>query len=408
MAEPAKEGTSAPSQSSGIEGIVAAISIVKGASEGASTISNALKQPAAPAGTPPTDSAPAGTTPTDSAPAGTTPTDSAPAGTPPTDSAPAGTPPADSAPAGTPPAEPDVISPILGKLSGKGKSKTEFKFESLSSVREFAKSKLGIETKDDSEIPKIFESAIGWRADSTKLPEALKKAAEYEKVFSGLDDTLADAIQAFYKGEDYTKIIESKPKLDYSKKAADFSAKQLVNNYFPGKFEDTDFEGDPGKDLEIATQAAQDKFLSEQTTYNEKRASIYKNSKAANEAKGKSVIGSVAHLQQSFPDVAESVVSEVQQAMSSGDIMSLFVNKDGTYKPEAAEMLMLARHGKQTINDVIAFTQKRVETATNEDILTRSADGSKKGRGAQAQATNENVKAFMNTVIGTPKKKPTY
>lgn len=238
--------------------------------------------------------------------------------------------------------------------------------------------KFGQDIKEIKDLPKFFESAEKWRADSQKVETLSTDNDQLKSILEGLPDEFLDAIDAHYRGEDYTKVILNKPKFDFNTPVEKQNIKDLVNHYFPGKFTDEDFtETEPSPALEIATQASQNQFKVEKQTRDNQRVTTAQNAQKQLEVVKASVGNSVNYLKQSFPDVASAELKEVQSALEGGPnaIVQRFFNNDGTVKQNAAEALMLAIHGKSVIQDMVneasVTSSHEAETKAALDILER-------------------------------------
>ena len=95
----------------------------------------------------------------------------------------------------------------------------------------------------------------------------------------------------------------------------------------------------------------------------------------------------------------------------SQGVMSLFFNKDGTLKPEAAKVAYMAKYGEEEIQIMIETASRQAETKTNEDLLTRSADTrkmSKKNSGANNMISEETKGRLAELAEVSGAKKKTY
>lgn len=256
--------------------------------------------------------------------------------------------------------------------SKKQEKQENISIESLDDFAKFSK-KWGIEIKDKGDYAKVVKSVDKWRSDSQKLVETEKKVSQFQEIFENLEPDLLDAIQTYYNGQDWRKSINTSVPFDINKPVDSIDTKKLVDYYFPGKFTDEDFEADEKPTaLEIAEQTAKEKFIAKQESEkNAKRARI-EEAKIKLERQKSSIDGSVQALRQSFPDVDITVIDEVTQTLEGGNILSEFLNSDGSYKPDAAKKLMLLKYGEQELRNAIEAAELRVETKMNEEFIRRS------------------------------------
>jgi hypothetical protein len=115
-------------------------------------------------------------------------------------------------------------------------------------------------------------------------------------------------------------------------------------------------------------------------------------------------------LKSSFPDLDAKGIKEISKVLESGDINSLFFDKNGAYKTDAAERVLLALYGKETIKSMMKVSAKRAESATNEDILSRGANKprAQKGGGSQKGVVDEKTKKAIDVLVGGLNKNKTY
>lgn len=265
---------------------------------------------------------------------------------------------------------------VFGIGNKKTDPKKQMTIETPEHILEAVK-KFGVEAKDIKELPKFFDVAQKWREDSQKLGTVQKEAENFKQILEGLPAEMIQGIQAYYKGEDYTKVILSKPKFDFSQPTEKQDVKALVNHYFPNEFTDDDFaEETPSKTLEIAKKASIDKYEIEKQRYSERLSREQENATKRLEAIKSSVNGSVNSLKQDFPDVDEDTVGEIQSILEGGPekVFEFFFNSDRTLKQDAAKRLMLAAHGESEIKRMMDVSAHVAETKVNEEILTRGAD----------------------------------
>lgn len=298
---------------------------------------------------------------------------------------------------------------VLG-LNFKKKDKQDITIESEEDAIKALNSKFGQNLKDIKDMPKFFESAQKWRESAQKAEKLEEENTQYKGILEGLPVEMIDAIKLHYQGEDYTKALASKPKFDYAKPVDNQDIKELVNHYFPGKFTDEDFsEDEPSSALEIAISSAKDKFSVEKQAIDNKRADEAIKANKRLEAFKSSVSGSVNYLKQNFPDVTKDELQDVVSVIEGGPnaVLGFFFNKDGSVKQEAAEMLLMAKHGKSEIEKMMEVAAHQAEGRVNEELVTRGADGPRPKKTEQAQGLSEEAQRRINE-LGSFKDKKTY
>lgn len=289
--------------------------------------------------------------------------------------------------------EPELKNKFGIKLNKKEEKKgPKIDIKDFSELPSVLKSKYGQEIKDVKDLPKFFEAADKWRADSQQLEKVKSEKDNAVAIFEGLPDEMLEAIKLHYAGEDYKKVFESGPKLDFSKDVEKQDIKKLVNAFYPGEFKDEDFEADEQpKELKIAITASKKEFNSQKTAREQRAKDQVEKAQRQSEAYKNSVSGSVKFLKTAFPDMAQDDLAEVEQTLSSGQLMSKFLNPDGTYKPEAAKKLMLAEYGEELIEQLMKIAAKRGESEANEEIVERASGKPKGKNGAKPEKIRKEV-----------------
>ena len=295
----------------------------------------------------------------------------------------------------------DVIDEVETNplLAAKGvKNKKEVAFENFDQVKSTIKKDFGIDVKDEKDFGKILNSSKKWREDAAKVPELEEKITQFNDIFEKMPDSLLNSVKAFFNGqEDWDKEITSRPKFDFNKPVEKQNVENLVNFYFPGEFTKEDFDNDEKPSgLKIAEKAAKDRFLSDKREIESASAAQLRMSEMRLTAKKASIASSLNTLKQSFPEIDKAEEKRLTKALESGDILSLFTNKDGSYKPDAAKKLFLAEYGESAIENLMKVSAKRAESKANEDILTRGADKPKPEKGG---AVNEEKSVEVKKVI---------
>ena len=301
------------------------------------------------------------------------------------------------------PATEEVKTNVFGIGKKKGKE-SAIVIENVDHILETVKSKFGQEAKDIKDLPKFFESAEKWRADSQKVEEVSQKVDQYENLLSGLPQEIINSMELFYNAQDYMQAFKDKPKFNFDVAADKQDTKELVNHYFPNKFTDEDFaEEEKSQALDIATQASIDKFNLEKQTRDNQRAKAAETATKQVELFKSSVNGSVASLKQTFPDIDTNELKTIQKTLEGGQnaIVQTFFNQDGTVKANAAEALMMAIHGKSVIDEMMTVASHATETKLNEEILSRGNETRKPKNTAGAQEQiSESAKAVLQGLGG--------
>ncbi len=268
---------------------------------------------------------------------------------------------------------------ILG-LKKPGEKKSDIVIEKPEEILGALNSKFGLALKEPKDLPKFIELTQEWRSKAQKADEFEAKNTEIVSFLQGIPEDLFEALKMVENGEDYRQAFDNKPKFDYNVPVEKQDIKTLVNTFFPGKFTDEDFTDEqPSEILQMAMDSSKDKFNAGKQVHDTKRVQITQKAEQALKAQNAAVQNSVSRLTQDFPDMEKENFTKVKSTIEGGpnEVLSLFYNKDGTAKPEAARLLTMAMYGEEEINRIMGIASHTAETKINEDIVSRGADTKK-------------------------------
>lgn len=300
------------------------------------------------------------------------------------------------------------------KKPGQQQSKNDqIEIDSTEKLVDYISKKYGRQDiKDVKDVKKFFETTDAWREDSQKLKDFQKQNEDLKNILENLPDEFITGIRKFYNGEDYMEVFQgAKSKIDFSKPVDKQDKKDLVDHYFPGKFSEDDFSDTENISpaLEIAIQASTDKFLLEKKGREDQRALEAKKAQEKIEKFNASIESSVGHLKQSFPDVLPEAEAEVKDLLSGGSkaILDIFFNNDGTLKPEAAEMVLMARYGREQMSQLMEVAAHQAETKVMEDVLSRTPDSKKSKSGSGMENVSPETQKLISD-LGMLNKESTF
>ena len=319
-----------------------------------------------------------------------------------TEEKPEGNKPAENKPAETKPEGQETKSVFGLNTKKTTKAADQIIIENPEQILDVVKKDFGQEYKGIEELPKFFESAKKWRNDSQAYE---KTKSEYDNILSVLENTpeeLIEGIKLFHSGEDYMKAFQNRPAFNFDLPAEKQDVNALVKHYYPNEFADEDFsEGNETPALKIAKQASIDKYNYTKTARDNERVTREQNATKQLENMKSSVGGSVNYLKQSFPDADQDVVADISNTLEGGiqKVAELLYNNDGTVKPEAAEMLMMMKHGKSEISRMMKIAANQAESQANEELVTRGADTKKPVKtGAMADKISDGAMEQLNAL----------
>lgn len=307
----------------------------------------------------------------------------------------------------------DENNPLTKLVVGKDKlKKGPLVIENFDHIKLHAKKAFGIEVKSEKDFDKFFSAAKKWREDASQVSEIKSKLEDMENLFNELPSSLLDSVKAYFNGDqNWSEHISKRSSFDFNKPVDKQDKKSLVSHYFPGEFTEADWEAETEpKALKVAIQASKDKYIAQKRELENESAKLTTDADSRREGFKKSISGSLKALKTSFPELETKDIKDIQVRLESGDINSLFYDKNGTYREDAAERLLLAMCGKDAIKSAMKVAARRAESKTNEELLSRGATKPKpetKG-GSAAQQVDPEVNKAIDALVGGLNKKTTY
>ena len=285
--------------------------------------------------------------------------------------------------------KPNAFGIKLGKKNTPAKTLT---IEKAEDILPTVKAKYGMDLKEIKDLPKFFESVDKFRADSQKLPEVEKERDQLKGFYEGMSPELLAINTAFYEGKDYTQLVK-KAVFDYNLDADKQKAETLVNHYYKDKFTADQLATIGTEELDptvaLAIESSKDKYNIEKQAKKDQTLAYENQAKETYKKFTASVDSSISNLEKSFPGVAPDAKVKVKTIMSGGikKVAEILCNPDGTFKPEAAEGLLLYLDGRNVILELMAAADRQAETRVNEEFAQRG-DGKRQrenGGGAGSQ-----------------------
>ena len=106
------------------------------------------------------------------------------------------------------------------------------------------------------------------------------------------------------------------------------------------------------------------------------------------------------NLKEEYPDFSRSEIGKIQNLLVNGRVDELFLNSDGSYKDDAAEILAYAMYGKKMLKSVSSKAERRGESKANLKTVdsspksVRRQKSSDQQRGANLDAVGHLSSAF--------------
>ena len=96
----------------------------------------------------------------------------------------------------------------------------------------------------------------------------------------------------------------------------------------------------------------------------------------------KSALLSVENLSKTYPNFSKGELSKVRNILVEGKVDNLFVNSDGTYSDDAAELIAYAMYGKRMMESVKKTAERRGESKANQKIVDSSPSSVRRQKSA--------------------------
>jgi len=257
-----------------------------------------------------------------------------------------------------------TVSMLFGKVTQPDGEAVEFK--ELKDVNTFLGSHLGIEDikpDDPNSFMSIADLAKAWKGDSEIKYELEGQLKSIKDDLSQLPDPVFKAMQAWAKGEDWkAPLASATSSIDLTADPDSIDKAVLLGHYFPGEF-DADAIKEGGAMVDKAVRLAKNQFAVDKKTFNSERSSILAAAEDNRKKVMSSVQASVQALKKDFTALDDKYVRQVEDMLKKGNINSLFIGDDGSYKPDAAKRIALALVGEQEINGLLNALKKRNEVA---------------------------------------------
>lgn len=285
---------------------------------------------------------------------------------------------------------------IFGIMSAPKKAKEiKLNFEPPKEMIDLISNRFGV-----NDASKFFSSVETWRSQAQEGSE-LKR--EYEALTSDLQALpldLRQSIELWASGEDYTKALTMSQRLDFSGDFTKQDPESLVQHYFGeqydeiiSEFEDGDIsESEYQNRIKLLANSTKRLFVEDKKALEKEREDFLNRQRNEHENLKKTALLSVENLSKAYPNFSKSEVSKIRNILVEGKADNLFMNADGTYKEDAAELVAYAMYGKKMLESVKKLAQRQGESEANQKLVDSSpkqlrkqkASGASQGQVPQA------------------------
>jgi hypothetical protein len=267
----------------------------------------------------------------------------------------------------------------------KGKKEVRLNFEPTKEMINFISSNYGI--KDASTF---FNSVGTWREQAQKGSEIEKEYDALTADLQAMPPEIRNAVQLWADGEDYTQALTMEERLDFSSDFNNQDVENLVQHYLPEEYDELAEAFENGEleeeDLEerllLLARTTKRMFTEDKRALEDEREQYALRQKNEFQNMKKSALLSVDNLSKAYPNFSKSEISKIRSTLVEGKVDSLFMNPDGSYKDNAAELIAFASYGKKMLESVKKAAQRRGESEANMAIVDKSPKTLKKQKAA--------------------------
>jgi hypothetical protein len=265
---------------------------------------------------------------------------------------------------------------IFGIMSAPKKAKEiKLNFEPPKEMIDLISSRYGV-----NDASKFFSSVETWRSQAQEGSE-LKR--EYEALTADLQALPMDlraSIEMWASGEDYTKALTMTQRLDFSGDFTKQDPESLVQHYFGEQYDEitSEFEDGDISDTEyqnrikLLANSTKRLFVDDKKALEKEREDFLNRQRNEHESLKRTALLSVENLSKAYPNFSKSEVSKIRGILVEGKADNLFMNADGTYKEDAAELVAYAMYGKKMLESVKKIAQRQGESVANQKIVDSS------------------------------------
>ncbi len=273
----------------------------------------------------------------------------------------------------------------------------EAKFENFEDLTKAFSERIGLEINEPSDFNKVFDNYSSLKETASKADEYSNTVKQYEGLIDSLDDKLYELIDMHSKGQDYKTRAKDMfgNSFDFSSSFDQQDPKAMLDRYFPGEFSAEDYEEDDNPKVQFALKQAKNRYQNDakaqqdKPTYKAKQQVISEEYQAKYNDSLDQSLGSIKGLSQSH-------TKEIQDIMGTGmnGLLGVFMNNDGTWKPEAAQNLAYTLYAKEAIDIMKKQVKNRAISKANEEIIQRGNTEGKRINSGQSTPSDDIVDNF--------------
>lgn len=243
-----------------------------------------------------------------------------------------------------------------------------------------------------NDVNKFFTSVDAWRNQAQEGSEVRKDFEALSADLQAMPPEIKMAVQLWANGEDHMSAFEMHNRLDFS---ADFGEQgvenlvqhylseeydELVTAYEKGNIDEEDFEDK----MILLAKSTKRMFTEDKKALDQEREQFLTRQKNEFQTMKKSALLSVENLSKAYPNFSKSEISKIRTTLVEGKVDNLFMNPDGSYKDNAAELIAFATYGKKMLDSISKIAERKGESKANQKLVDSSPKSIKKNKAAGA------------------------
>jgi hypothetical protein len=265
---------------------------------------------------------------------------------------------------------------IFGIMSTPKKAKEiKLNFEPPKEMIDLISSRYGV-----NDASKFFSSVETWRSQAQEGSELKREYEALTADLQALPMELRASIEMWAAGEDYTRALTTSQRLDFSGDFTKQDPESLVQHYFGEQYDEliSAFEADKISEddlqdrMKLLANSTKRLFVDDKKALEKEREDFLNRQRNEHENLKKTALLSVENLSKAYPNFSKSEVSKIRGILVEGKADNLFMNADGTYKEDAAELVAYAMYGKKMLESVKKLAQRQGESMANQKIVDSS------------------------------------
>lgn len=248
------------------------------------------------------------------------------------------------------------------------------------------------------ESPEALKAVLDEHATySNEIKELNTKIAGNDEIFKQMPKEMYNAVTAYFNGDKDWKNHVNDDSVDYAKDVASYNTKDMVDSFFPGEFTKEDWEefndvdGDVNikKAINIAYKDASGKFELKQNEITNYQSGLAQQQADSRLVVDNSIGSTIGNLSTQMKGLSEPYVSSIESKIRNNEIMSLFYEKDGSLKQDAAHRFILAQDGNDLIEKYKKLYTVQAHNKATQEILDRSPSTPDKTQGGSSTTKTE-------------------